>query len=404
MLDIILLAFLLIIIAVTVYALSSSRNKFHNPHVIINIPTTIGILGTFVGITVGLHGFDVNDIQASVPVLLSGLKTAFWTSIAGMAATLLLRYKFRHGNRPKVIDYRTDNIINLLSSINDGLSSDKEQSLKRQMQSLRFENANNFDVLNESINKFADKIVENSIEQLIEALAAVMEDFNSKINDRLTTSIDQLNNSTKNLIEWQSNYSYQIENMNNQFTNSLNGINEAKLILADISKKSEVYYNSANEMDKLLKVLNINLEALDGVAKNSKELLPTIEKKIEQLTSSFSEAVKRSVNENNIMFEHQKEAINAQINTFEKSYREIGDLQQKQVKEVTTSIEKLMIKNSDRIDTQIKNLDEELAKQLNKVLDDLGSKLASVTEHVLNNYIKISDHLNSVGQTLNTRN
>ena len=44
---------------------------------------SFGILGTFMGIVLGLVNFDVDDIQGSIPQLLEGLKFAFTTSIAG---------------------------------------------------------------------------------------------------------------------------------------------------------------------------------------------------------------------------------------------------------------------------------------------------------------------------------
>ena len=52
---------------------------------------TFGILGTFIGIFLGLISFQVTDIYGSVPKLLEGLKTAFLTSIAGMIAGILLK-------------------------------------------------------------------------------------------------------------------------------------------------------------------------------------------------------------------------------------------------------------------------------------------------------------------------
>jgi hypothetical protein len=58
------------------------------------ILTTIGIFATFIGIAIGMSGFDVANIQASVPSLLSGLKTAFWASVAGVGAALTI--KIRH--------------------------------------------------------------------------------------------------------------------------------------------------------------------------------------------------------------------------------------------------------------------------------------------------------------------
>ena len=57
------------------------------------IPTlisTLGVLGTFAGITIGLLNFDTANLDTSIPLLLSGLKTAFFTSLAGMLGSLIL--------------------------------------------------------------------------------------------------------------------------------------------------------------------------------------------------------------------------------------------------------------------------------------------------------------------------
>ena len=52
--------------------------------------STLGVLGTFAGITIGLLYFDTEHLDASIPLLLSGLKTAFFTSLAGMIGSLFL--------------------------------------------------------------------------------------------------------------------------------------------------------------------------------------------------------------------------------------------------------------------------------------------------------------------------
>lgn len=56
------------------------------------IVSTLGVIGTFLGITIGLAGFDVNDLTHSIPILLGGLKTAFYTSLCGMIGSLVLRH------------------------------------------------------------------------------------------------------------------------------------------------------------------------------------------------------------------------------------------------------------------------------------------------------------------------
>ena len=52
--------------------------------------STLGVLGTFLGITIGLMNFNPNVLDESIPLLLEGLKTAFFTSLAGMIGSLIL--------------------------------------------------------------------------------------------------------------------------------------------------------------------------------------------------------------------------------------------------------------------------------------------------------------------------
>jgi len=51
---------------------------------------SVGVLGTFVGIFIGLQGFNPQDIVNSVNNILVGLKTAFFTSIVGMSVSTIL--------------------------------------------------------------------------------------------------------------------------------------------------------------------------------------------------------------------------------------------------------------------------------------------------------------------------
>jgi len=51
---------------------------------------SIGVLGTFVGIFIGLQAFNPDDIVNSVNDILVGLKTAFFTSIVGMSVSTVL--------------------------------------------------------------------------------------------------------------------------------------------------------------------------------------------------------------------------------------------------------------------------------------------------------------------------
>ncbi len=78
-----------------VYVIKCNHNNFNrNKRIIDSLSTvlsTLGVLGTFWGITKGLLHFDVHDINSSIPELLDGLRTAFYTSLAGMISSLILR-------------------------------------------------------------------------------------------------------------------------------------------------------------------------------------------------------------------------------------------------------------------------------------------------------------------------
>ena len=57
-----------------------------------NLATILGVLGTFVGILIGLFNFNVGDIEGSIPGLLNGLQFAFFTSVTGISIAIILRF------------------------------------------------------------------------------------------------------------------------------------------------------------------------------------------------------------------------------------------------------------------------------------------------------------------------
>ena len=81
-------------IVVTVVVGIVLKRTSKSPRVCAFLPSlaaSIGIFGTFWGIFVGLSEFDSTNIQASVPPLLEGMKTAFCTSLAGMLGSIILK-------------------------------------------------------------------------------------------------------------------------------------------------------------------------------------------------------------------------------------------------------------------------------------------------------------------------
>lgn len=60
--------------------------------------TALGLLGTFIGLIVGISGIGFSSVEAalsSIELLLSGIRTAFYTSIAGVIFSILFNLMYR---------------------------------------------------------------------------------------------------------------------------------------------------------------------------------------------------------------------------------------------------------------------------------------------------------------------
>lgn len=108
--------------------------------------TSGGILGTFIGVLVGLQDFDSGGVRESIQPLLDGLKIAFTTSVVGMSLGLLFKGIFalfgREGDDSGALSARDFLKVlksqeSLLQSTKDAIAGQEESSLAEQMKLLR---------------------------------------------------------------------------------------------------------------------------------------------------------------------------------------------------------------------------------------------------------------------------
>ena len=94
-----------------------------------NVFTTLGVLGTFLGIYYGLEAFDTNNIDGSISELLEGLKTAFITSIVGIIAALIFgRFsEFAYGRAESKGPPKATSELMALQELNDSLKVGQQQ-------------------------------------------------------------------------------------------------------------------------------------------------------------------------------------------------------------------------------------------------------------------------------------
>lgn len=156
------------------FALSMQKTSKRNYK---NEIVSLGVLGTFVGIAIGLFHFDVTDIKSSMPQLLEGLKTAFITSGVGIFFSILISIF-----KPTKHDSKSETL---------------------------------------------------------EALEMVVSEFNHNLTSQFGDNFKQLNEAVKNMIVWQEGYKTHISRSEKNLENILSQLEKVEMVKEQEKKAIE---------------------------------------------------------------------------------------------------------------------------------------------------------------------
>ena len=183
------------------------------------ILTTTGIFFTFLGIAIGLIEFDVSNIQASVPALLGGLKTAFLASVAGVGGALTLKarhYIFGLPAKKKeepATGATVDDLAEGLRRIHGALAGDSDATLVSQLKLMRQDSNDRLDALKKAQTEALQVLSQMGSQALVEALRDVIKDFNARINEQFGENFRHLNEGVAKLLIWQEQHRQHVETM-----------------------------------------------------------------------------------------------------------------------------------------------------------------------------------------------
>jgi DNA anti-recombination protein RmuC len=293
------------------------------------ILTTVGLFGTFWGIARGLGSFNVSDIEGSVPVLLEGMKLAFWTSIYGMFTALILRVEnFVAGmfyRKALVEGVSADDLYrvmreqkDILSELRNSIGADGDHSILTQVRLMRTDLREFRENIVDEFRAFAKNMADNNSQALIEALKEVIRDFNAKINEQFGENFKELNRAVGALLEWQDNYRAQMETMISQFNIAAEGITSSQQAIAQIREDTASIPVVMKNLDALLHLLDHEvtksaelLKGFTALRLQADEVFPTIKKGLESLTSDLSEKVDSSMGHIESIFSQQQNSMTA---------------------------------------------------------------------------------------------
>ena len=277
--------------------------------------STLGVLGTFAGITIGLLYFDTEDLDASIPILLSGLKTAFFTSLAGMIGSLFLSRQVNSALDEKDggmsdIDMAAGQICKAVDAMNtttkeafEELRNQNKQQLEAQLHFYR--------TISETVSSLTTNIGElKGFSKKFDNVDAVTTSINSFIGEclEITSGIagaqNEISDEIKNFSMVLRSEVYENEEKRKETNNLLVGKFDefSELLkksnteaLVDVMKSvTEEFQKQMNSLiNKLIQEnfdqLNKSVESLNVWQQENKEMISSLTKQYKEMTANFEQ-------------------------------------------------------------------------------------------------------------------
>ena len=384
----------------------SPESAAHWDTVMPGLLTTIGVVGTFVGIFIGLLDFDVENIDESVPALLSGLKLAFFTSILGMFLAVVWR-----------------TIVTFWPPI---VSTNDEAQLFKLLEESRDASVGLREELVAEFQKFAENTIGKNSDAITKALKEVIEEFNVKLNEQFGENFVRLQEAMDKLLIWQDNYRTHIEQTEARLENAVNTIEKTEESLGQIVTEHLVkipeHLGAFNSVVSALRRetddLSEHLQALAGLKESALEAFPKIEDNIKQLTDGFSLKVQEATQEMvetsatqkrsfenliakflelknhiNALGEGLQQSVESQRKSLDQSGRQLNDMLTSGLTGAQNSVQALVKTSID----EMKNLNKEQLSEIAQTFGNMGQELASVSVKLAENWESVAKALDSNG-------
>lgn len=367
-----------------------------------SILTSIGIFGTFLGVALGLAQFDTSSIQASVPALLEGLKTAFWTSIAGLAGALTIKFRYAissmrvRAHRESKLTATIDDLAWHLERISNHLSTEEAEPLTQMLERHHQAGHSQQLALLETIRNYQHDMTEANKQALQEAISHVMREFNTRIEEQYGENFRRLNEAVGQMIHWQHENKSQIEALIESNRQSAASAKIGAESFEHLIRQTRSFTGVAEDMETLLSALQNQSEHLreylstfSTLVVDAQEGLPQLESRILQLTEGMKELVETQGRQMRSLLEDAATGIRDTSQQVSAVLLEGTEATQRRLGK---QLEQLLERN----DTQIKKLDEALESELNKAMKTFGYQLTALSEKFVNDYTPLTDRLHDL--------
>ena len=368
-----------------------------------NILTSIGIFGTFLGVALGLWHFDTADIQGSVPKLMDGLKTAFWSSIVGLlgALTLKIRGAVAQAGRREVTQTRIATIDDLDASLKylaDQMNPDNERGLQQLLHKQHVQSLDRMNQVITTLESYQERQAEANAKALVNAIEMVMREFNTKINEQYGDNFKRLNDSVIAMLEWQKSYKDQLNTLITEQERTSGAMKEASTAFEYMVRHANAFNGISESLQDLLNGLEAQrsnlqsqLGSLADLVNHAADGLPKLEDRIVALTKGMADAVQMQQRWAVEQLGKMQQKIEGQLQ------QTLTDSSQRLQDQQSNSLQQLQ-RLGERVERQVSVLDESMETELNKALKSFGMQLTALSEKFVSDYSPLTDKLQRLVQ------
>ena len=301
-----------------------------------NLLTSLGILGTFMGLSRGLSSLNFADsarLISGIPDLLSGMRFAFGTSVAGISCSLVFNMlnRISQGSSYRAIDDFVTSFTQLAMS--RPLDNDVQMIIQNQDRNFMLQGIND---------TLADRLAENVGRSISRAMNPVAESMDRFIVGTTRNQVEGVNQIVSRFLTEMD------RSMGNQFTSlsqTMNALEQSQLRA----------YQSTND----------NLSAAEGIVRNAESL--------QEITSHALDKFD--------VYMRQINKVRERDENFERRSADLLNDMRKESKDMASLISGLTEKMKTLPD--VKNSSETSEKTLGEIrtiLSDLGSNVKTVSE------------------------
>ena len=200
------------------------------------ILTALGILGTFLGLVLGLRSFDFSNadqMTSSVEALVGGLNVAFYTSIYGVTLSILYNIIFR-----RITTGLTQELNHFYDAFNSALEPVSQKAMVERMDSRQAEN----NALMQDIKALLDELLGERLgHQMAETLTPVF--------DRIIQSLDSM------MLDFHKEQANSLEKIVDAFVDRMGGAlnSHVKALGESVDELSQAQKTMSVELQRLIK-------------------------------------------------------------------------------------------------------------------------------------------------------